>query len=329
MKNFGSILRQAAAGAGAVLLTLSALPAAAGVVLGTSSTNTVVATGAEVETLTSTVDAIESWALGNGEAAIVVENMGKTNATVAITHLGTNAWSSAQSESNAVTRANAYTDEAVDALDSLKADRAWSAHYSGSGADAPANTTWVSTPTLVIAGGLEYAKTITSGGEVWVLSSNGMVADVNASSNSFIKIDASGETVLWIERVGSAAIPVDIASISVSGNAVTVPLSGTYPVHPVWRITDDLRNAWYLEEDYPSGTIPGIATVSWSNTSPLVCTVTNISGGDRIFVTFYAESEPYTVIHNNGLVDISQGFRLNGTNFLPRVTSGVLTFHAQ
>ena len=223
----------------------------------------------------------------------------------------------------------------ADAVATTRAPAAWSRTTSGLGAEAPTNTTWISTPTTVIAGGLEYAKTITSGGEVWVLASNGMTVDFDAaSSNAFFRITSTttGETVFDIEQVAAAVVYVNIADIEVDDTLVDVDLSTwTRSTHPQARVKTDLTAAnWYLEEDYTNGLIPGVAQITWTGgAGSWHCEVENLSGGDRIFVGFFYQDDPYTIIKNNGRTDLSEGVWYNGTNYLPRVTGGKLEFYAQ
>ena len=63
------------------------------------------------------------------------------------------------------------------------------------GFDAPEGFTWLDTPAVAVAGGLAWQRTVTSEGAVWLLCSNGMVADVGGATNgSFRVVDmATGE----------------------------------------------------------------------------------------------------------------------------------------
>ena len=63
------------------------------------------------------------------------------------------------------------------------------------GFDAPDGFTWLDTPAVAVAGGLAWQRTVTSEGAVWLLCSNGMVADVGGATNgSFRVVDmATGE----------------------------------------------------------------------------------------------------------------------------------------
>lgn len=63
------------------------------------------------------------------------------------------------------------------------------------GFDAPEGFTWLDTPAVAVAGGLAWQRTVTSEGAVWLLCSNGMVAEVGGATNgSFRVVDmATGE----------------------------------------------------------------------------------------------------------------------------------------
>ena len=63
------------------------------------------------------------------------------------------------------------------------------------GFDAPEGFTWLDTPAVAVAGGLAWQRTVTSEGSVWLLRSNGMVAQVGGATNgSFRVVDmATGE----------------------------------------------------------------------------------------------------------------------------------------
>ena len=75
-------------------------------------------------------------------------------------------WTETNGLARTLSSATEYTDGATNALREVYAPRAWSRTTSGLGAEAPTNTTWISTPTTVIAGGLEYAKVVDAYGEV-------------------------------------------------------------------------------------------------------------------------------------------------------------------
>ena len=206
-------------------------------------------------------------------------------------------------------RAASNTAEQVAALDRKAAEtyapRGWSATTSGLGADAPKDTTWISTPTTVIAGGLEYSKVVTSSGQLWFLRSNGMVANVGGNSGGYFDISASdGTSVFSIEKTDSYMAPVDADGISVNGNTVTIRLSVVSADHPFLRYAPTLNTpvAWQREEDGFSSPI----AVSWSGSSGAwVATVTTTAKEGFFQFEFFQEGG--TKIKSGGVMDVSTG----------------------
>lgn len=101
-------------------------------------------------------------------------------------------------------RARASFGEFTNALERALADKAgldWG-RTTPTGFDAPPGFTWLDTPAVAIAGGLAWQKTVTSEGAVWLLCSNGMVAELGtdaASTNGYFRItDERGETAFEI-----------------------------------------------------------------------------------------------------------------------------------
>ncbi len=68
------------------------------------------------------------------------------------------------------------------------------------GFDAPEGFTWLDTPAVAVAGGLAWQRTVTAEGAVWLLCSNGMVADLGGATNgSFRVVDmATGEAAFEV-----------------------------------------------------------------------------------------------------------------------------------
>ena len=206
-------------------------------------------------------------------------------------------------------RAASNTAEQVAALDrkaaKTYAPRGWSATTSGLGADAPKDTTWISTPITVIAGGLEYSKVVTSSGQLWFLRSNGMVANMGGNSGGYFDISASdGTSVFSIEKTDSYMAPVDADGISVNGNTVTIRLSVVSADHPFLRYAPTLKApvAWQKEEDGFSSPI----AVSWTGSSGAwvaIVTTTTKEG----FFQFEFFQEGSTKIKSGGAMDVSTG----------------------
>ena len=218
-------------------------------------------------------------------------------------------WTETNGLERTYNRAASNTAEQVAALDRKAAEtyapRGWSATTSGLGADAPKDTTWISTPTTVIAGGLEYSKVVTSSGQLWFLRSNGMVANVGGNSGGYFDISASdGTSVFSIEKTDSYMAPVDADGISVNGNTVTIRLSVVSADHPFLRYAPTLNTpvAWQREEDGFSSPI----AVSWSGSSGAwVATVTTTAKEGFFQFEFFQEGG--TKIKSGGVMDVSTG----------------------
>lgn len=235
-------------------------------------------------------------------------------------------------ETNGLTRtlnaAKRYTDDATNALPATFAPRAWSKTTSGLGADAPPNTTWISTPRTVIAGGLEYAKIADTYGEVWVLTSNGMAADFNPDTNAYFRITADdGTPVFSIEKSDAQVVGAYADGITVDASTVTMPVGVVSAEHPTMYWRQDLDSgAWADETSPPTG-----ATVAWSGTAGAwVCTVT--WSGTRpasMFFKFTFLQEGGVVIRNNATTDLSTGIWVNGTKFVPSVSGNNLIWTKQ
>ncbi len=220
-------------------------------------------------------------------------------------------------ETNGLARTLAAAGEYTDAVAATKADRAWGKYTSGLGADAPSNTTWVSTPLTVIAGGYEYARYITTAGEAWVLTSNGMVA--GPDTNAYFRVaSADGETLFSIEKTDAVLIGVDASGINVSGNTVTIPIDAVSAEAPVCYATDDLTSGtWH---DLTSGTLPGWITAAEPSGSAGAWVWTINTTSPRGFFQFRALQEGSTVIRNNALTDLSQGIVIDGVRYRPVVS---------
>ena len=231
-------------------------------------------------------------------------------------------WSETNGLSRTLNEAMAYTDAATNALGMAKADRAWSRTTSGLGADAPSNTTWVSTPVTVIAGGYEYAKVITTAGEAWVLCSNGMSA--GPDTNAYFRVATlDGESLFSVERSDSVLIGVRAGGITCSGNTVSIPLDVVSAEAPVCYACDDLvsQNWVNLSESLPSWVTS--ATAGGSAGSWVWTIETTAPKG---FFQFRALQEGRTVIRNNAPAELSQGIWVNGSRYVPVANGSTLTW---
>lgn len=220
-------------------------------------------------------------------------------------------------ETNGLTRtaneAAAYTASATNALAQQSAaafaPKAWSGVTSGMGVEAPANTTWLSTPTTVIAGGYEPEKWITSGGAVWLITSKGATYDFSPSTNNtaYLNISASDGTPMFrIEKTDSYLLPVHADAVSVDGSTLVVDFDLVSSTQPYARVCTDLTtHNWAKEED---GIPAALSTVTWTQTSGgWRCRLSNNTGGNSLFGYFEYLQEGGTKIINEAVMDVGQG----------------------
>ena len=237
-------------------------------------------------------------------------------------------WTETNGLARTLKRANEYTDDATGAVARAAAPRAWSRTTSGLGAEAPSNTTWISTPTTVIAGGFEYAKFVDTYGEVWVLTSNGMAAEFNPDTNAYFRITADdGTPVFSIEKSDAQLVGANAAGITVGESTITIPVPVVSSTAPTMYWSLDITTGVWADESYP----PTGATVTWSGTAgSWVCTV-SFSGTrpSSMFFKFNFLQEGGVVIRNNATTDISAGIYVNGVKFVPSVSGNNLIWTRQ
>ena len=237
-------------------------------------------------------------------------------------------WTETNGLARTLNSATAYTDSATNELKNTYAPRAWSRTTSGLGSDAPANTTWISTPRTVIAGGLEYAKIVDTYGEVWVLTSNGMAMDFNPDTNAYFRITADdGTPVFSIEKSDAQVVGAYAEGITASANSVTIPVPVVSAEAPTMYWRNQLDSGDWSDQTTP----PTGATVTWTGSAgSWVCTVA--FSGTRppsMFFKFSFVQEGGVMIRNNATTDLSSGIWVNGTKFVPSVSGNNLIWTKQ
>ena len=158
---------------------------------------------------------------------------------------------------------------AVESAVEGKADRAWGYYDSHTGGWAPDGYTWLSSPKIAISGGMAYQKHVTSEGAVWVLESNGLIAESGGvMSNGFFRIsDDEGNPLFEIVKGDKRTVGATAGSCEpLAGYAITHLQIG-YAVesadHPKIYVTRSLTPVdWKDEEDADCP-----ATVNWSGSS--------------------------------------------------------------
>ena len=230
-------------------------------------------------------------------------------------------WTETNGLARTLAEAKTYADVVWQDLDDAKAPRAWSRTTSGLGADAPEGVTWISTPVTVVAGGYEYAKHVTSHGEVWVLTSNGL--GLGADTNAFFAVrSGDGETLFSIEKTDSILVGVDADGISVSGGVVTIPLGVVSQDPPVCYAANSLVNAAWA--DLSEVGLPAWVESATVSGEPGAWVWRIETTAPSAFFQFRVLQPGATVIRNNAQTDLSAGILINGTRFYPHNQNGTL-----
>lgn len=198
--------------------------------------------------------------------------------------------------------------ETAAALDE-KADRAWGHYDSATGLYAPDGVTWISSPQVVIAGGLAYQRTVTSGGAIWVLCSNGLVSQTGGTTNGFFRIsDDEGNAVFEIVKGDKQIVGANAGSLTTSNEGGVTVMTIGYPVtsdaHPTISVTRDL-----LSPDWqPETAAECPAAVAWSGTSGAwTATVTPRGPYASLFVRASYEAGSETVIRQSAPISPAGG----------------------
>ena len=220
-------------------------------------------------------------------------------------------------------RARASFGEFTNALELVLADKAgldWG-RTTPTGFDAPPGFTWLDTPAVAVAGGLAWQKTVTSEGEVWLLCSNGMVAEFGsdaASTNGYFKItDERGETAFEIvqgDRRTVGANPGETYTWTAADGkthlrVVYNVVSDTAPtLHVATSLQAGAATVWKDEgaDDGPASFAgwPG-SSGAWTNA--LWRTTTPAAGeSDALFCYATYESGGETVVKNHAPVALSK-----------------------
>ena len=225
-------------------------------------------------------------------------------------------------ETNGLARTLEAATAYADSLAPNYAPRAWSGTTSGLGAEAPAGTTGISTPTTVVAGGHEYAKVVHAGGEAWVLCATD--AALAPASNGFFRVEtADGEPLVSIERTESVLVGVDAAGISVQGGAVAIPVPVVSQDPPVCYAASSLQGAAWanLAEATPDWISSAACTGS---SGAWVWTIE--TDAPQAFFQFRVLQPGATVIRHHGWTDLSEGVIVNGVRYAPSASGDTLTF---
>ena len=226
-------------------------------------------------------------------------------------------WAETNNLARTLAAATGYTDGAVANAErraaSTYAPRAWSGVTSGLGVEAPSNTTWISTPTTVIAGGLEYTKVVHSGGAIWVLSGNGMM-QFDPTTNAYLRISADdGTEILSIEKTDAVTVGAYADGIAVYDDyelkVIVIPVNVVSAEHPTMYYRRSLNDAvgWRSETELASEY--GQGTVEWIGPSGgWLCRIfLPQSIANQGFFKFTYKQPGSTLVRHGAPVDVSGG----------------------
>ena len=204
---------------------------------------------------------------------------------------------------------NAYTNETAASLDN-KADRAWGNYDSTTGLEAPEGYTWISSEHVALSAGLAYQKFVTTGGAVWVLTSNGLTTETSGvASNAFFRVaDDTGKALFEIVKGDKVTVGANVDGITVDNNANPITVTISYPVessqHPSMEATAALGDEINWQTADESG---GAFTESWSGSSGAwTNTITLANSPTKYFFRAYYQKGGDTYINNSAPVALQK-----------------------
>lgn len=150
-----------------------------------------------------------------------------------------------------------------------KAEKEYAFFDGVTGEPAPDGFFWISQPRVAICAGAAYQRYVDTAGEVWVLESNGMVADINGTTNGFFRIsDDKGNVQFEIVKGDSRTVAAAAGAMTRSSVMGVTHWHTTYMVTnavsaPKAMFCRDIANPeWYAEDD------PGCpCNVDWTHPS--------------------------------------------------------------
>lgn len=129
-----------------------------------------------------------------------------------------------------------------------KADRAWGFYDSHTGEYSPDGFTTISSSNIMIAAGMAYQKTVTTDGEVWVLTATEPTSISGVTSNGFFRIeDGDGNALFEIIKGDKRTVGATAGSVSVFGNVINITYDVVSDNPPTIWCTTDLRSGVWNE----------------------------------------------------------------------------------
>ena len=248
------------------------------------------ASASTVTGISSKVDALETWAIGD-ETQLRVENAGLTNATLAITFTNELMYSSVVAEANTLAKAAAYTDASALALaqafDEALATDAWGDRTS-SGAPTTPDTLAVEKSKLSLTGGGNFSYIEASVGGYWVMSVSlgtewtlQSLADAQNPTNAatIVLRDGEGNAIQTVTSTASreAYAVQGEQYISCNSSGANDVITLTYPVvadsAPIIEFAPTVTNEFATVDQWPAyvaSVVPSGSSGMWINTVTMV-----------------------------------------------------------
>lgn len=150
-----------------------------------------------------------------------------------------------------------------------KADKDWG-RYTSSGGEAPPNTVYMTAPSTVFGGGLEYERVAVGEGTVCVLATKGAPVWTQGDEGMFKFHDDGGTNYFGFAKTDSYTIGCNTDGIAVQGSLLTLTYDITMSGHPCVWYKASLLDAVWEQLNLPDGSAaPGASyAVSWETTPP-------------------------------------------------------------
>lgn len=137
----------------------------------------------------------------------------------------------------------------------LKADKDWG-KYTSAGGLAPSNTTYLTSPHTVFAGGMEYERVSVALGTICILTNHGAPTYTQGDEGTFKFQDDGGTNYFGFAKTDSYTIGCNTDNIEVSsdGGLVTLTYNITMSGVPCIWYTTDLVNSQWVQLNLSDGT---------------------------------------------------------------------------
>lgn len=160
----------------------------------------------------------------------------------------------------------------VDNRINSKADKAWG-RYTSTGGVAPSNTIYMTEPSAVFAGGMEYERVAVGEGAIAVLTTKGAPVYTQGDEGTFKFQDDGGTNYFGFAKTDSYTIGCNTDGISVQSQIVTLTYDVTMSGVPcVWYCPSlDVQPLVWEQLNTPDGEpIAGAShTVQWEQNPPV------------------------------------------------------------